>query len=462
MKIIINIFLYLFLFNILDCSFLEDFDYIYLSTKAIARYTKKITGVQGRTNKTKCYVFKDIKINDTIFKYNKEDIISSETCYHPKKKEIFQNITSFTNDTYEQNAIILSFCIYFTLIDQNNTQIPQDHKFHILTLPIETARNTELLMDYADLNEFLLAGTAFTIFESEKVTKIIEKNLNTFDKKNDNFTLYTKIYYYVSYHSFNISGHAVILPFIDICNIAPYYLSKQNLNFTNSSIIEDKGNEIIIKATRNFQQSDQFAFSYNVPLDNDLLMLKQGIFSHDNLYDKYIINKKFSYEHNYESDELFHNLKRHNLHPSIFQYRRENIGHEAWFKFELLANKTSDLLYRFGIIYFHWWRIHSHDEHNDFRHIAKQSLTLILRMCYDELKNIKKRMEVGFDEYLFKTQEDSNLTEFNKKVRNFTMEKVHLLHKNIKYLYKYLVILNYNEIKQKKDVYIMDMTNKNS
>ena len=101
MNIIINIFLYLFLFNILDCSFLENIDYIYLSTRALAKYSKKITGVQGKTNKTKCYVFKDIKINDTIFKYNKEDILSSETCYFPQKKEILKNITSFTNDTYE-------------------------------------------------------------------------------------------------------------------------------------------------------------------------------------------------------------------------------------------------------------------------------------------------------------------------------------------------------------------------
>ena len=71
-------------------------------------------------------------------------------------------------------------------------------------------------------------------------------------------------------------------------------------------------------------------------------------------------------------------------------------------------------------------------------------------MIYDEFKEIKARMEVDIDEYLLKTQEDKTLTELNKKVRNFTMEKVHLLNKNVNFLYKDLVILNYNEIKQGK------------
>ena len=64
-------------------------------------------------------------------------------------------------------------------------------------------------------------------------------------------------------------------------------------------------------------------------------------------------------------------------------------------------------------------------------------------------------MEIDFDEYLLRTQEDKTLTELNKKLRNFTMEKVHLLHKNVNYLYENLVLLNYNEIKQRKDRYVM-------
>ena len=131
-----------------------------------------------------------------------------------------------------------------------------------------------------------------------------------------------------------------------------------------------------------------------------------------------------------------------------------NSGHDAWFKFELKANRTNYYLYRFGIIYFNWWKTLSH-KNSQFRHISKQALTLILRMCYDELKAIKSRMEVGIDEYLLKTQEDNTITELNRKLRNFTMEKIHLIHKNINFLFNDLTIINYNDIKRRKDRYVM-------
>ena len=433
---------------------LEKFDYVYAATKILNKYTLTITGVQGKTNKTKCYAFSDIKINDTILKYDKNDILSSESCFHPQKDQILKNISSYTNDTYQQNKMLLAFCIYYELQDPNNTNNTENQKFKIHTLPIEQVNHSELLFNYSDLNEFLIAGTAFTIFESELIEKIIDRNLNIRNRFNENFRLYTKIYYYISSHSFNVSGNAIILPFIDICNIVPYYLTKANLNFTNSSIVEEEGNKIIVKAARNFQQSEQYLFSYNISLDNDLLMLKQGIFIHDNKYDKYIINKKFSFEHNYETDELFHTLKNHNLDPSLFQYRKTNLGYDAWFKFELEAEKANDYLYRFGIIYYDWWKNISRSNNSEYKHFEKQAMTLILRMCYDELNEIRNRMEVDFDEYLLKTQEDNNITELNKKLRKFNMEKVHLLNKNIKYMYNNLVALNYNEIKKKKDLYI--------
>ena len=461
MRIDINLFILLFCLVYFNHSInLENFDYVYAATKILKKYTKRINGVQGKTNKTKCYCIEDIKVNDTIFKYDKSEILSSETCFHPQKEEIFQNITSYSDDVYEQNKMLLAFCIYYELKDPNNTNNSEKEKFKMHTLPIDQVNHSELLFDFPDLNEFLITGTAYTIFESEMVEKIIDRNLNIKDRFNEDFRLYTKIYYYITTHSFNVTGKAIILPFIDICNIVPYYLTKPDLNYTNSSIIEEEGNKIIVKATRNFQQSDQYLFSYNISLDNDLLMLKQGIFVHDNKYDKYIINKKFSYEHNYETDELAHTLKRHNLHPSLFQYRRENLGYDGWYKLELDADLTNSYLYRFGIIYFFWWRTISRDNNSQYRHIAKQAMTLILRMCYDELQEIKGRMEVDYDEYLLKTQEDNNITELNKKLRKFNMEKIHLLHKNIEYLYNNLGLLNFNEIKQNKEKYVVNETNK--
>ena len=455
MKKALEIFLYIWLFYTIFCSYKKDFDYINYSIKAIDKYSKRISGLKGKTNKTKCYAKTDIKVNDTLFKIDKNEILSSETCFHPQKKDIFKNISFYTNSTYEQNKMLLAFCFYYTFTEQNNSKIPENQKFNILSLPIEQVKHSELLFDFPDLNEFLIAGTAYTIFESDRIQYIIERNLNIKDRFNENFKLYTKIYYYITTHSFNVNGHAILLPFMDICNIVPYYLTKPDLNYTNSTIVEEEGNKIIVKSTRNFQQSEQYLFSYNISLDNDLLMLKQGIFVHDNIYDKYAINKKFTYEHNYESDELYHTLKRHNLDPKLFEYKRLNLGHDVWFKFHLIANKTEDYLYRFGIIYYFWWRTHSHDNNSQFRHIAKQALTLILRMCYDELKEIRIKMEEDFDDYLLKTQEDKNLTELNKKLRHFNMEKIHLINKNINYLFNHLRLLNYNEIKQKKDLYVM-------
>ena len=455
MKKIISLFLHLYLFYEVHCSYLKDFDYVDFSIKAIDKYSKRISSVKGKTNKTKCYAKTDIKINDTLFKYDKNEILSSETCFHPKKNEIFENITEYTNDTYEQNKMLLAFCLYYAILEQNNSKIPENQKFNILTLPIEEVKHSELLFDFPDLNEFLIAGSAYKIFESDRIQNIIDRNLNIRDRYNKNFKLYSKIYYYITTHSFNVTGKAIILPFMDICNIVPYYLTKPDLNYTNSSLVEEEGNKIIVKSNRNFRQSEQYLFSYNISLDNDLLMLKQGIFIHDNLYDKYTLNKKFSYEHNYETDELNHNLKTNNLNPDLFEFKKLNSGHDAWFKFELKANRTNYYIYRFGIIYFNWWRTLSRDKNSQFRHISKQALTLILRMCYDELKEIKSRMEVGIDEYLLKTQEDKNLTELNKKLRNFTMEKIHLIHKNINYLFNDLTILNYNDIKRRKDMYVM-------
>ena len=306
----ICIFLHLYLFYEIHCSYLKDFDYVDFSIKAIDKYSKRISSVKGKTNKTKCYAKTDIKINDTLFKYDKNEILSSETCFHPKKNEIFENITEYTNDTYEQNKMILAFCIYYTILEQNNSKIPENQKFNIFTLPIEEVKHSELLFDFPDLNEFLIAGSAYTIFESDRIQNIIDRNLNIRDRYNKNFKLYSKIYYYITTHSFNVTGKAIILPFMDICNIVPYYLTKPDLNYTNSSIVEEEGNKIIVKSNRNFKQSEQYLFSYNISLDNDLLLLKQGIFIHDNLYDKYILNKKFSYEHNYETEELNHNLSK--------------------------------------------------------------------------------------------------------------------------------------------------------
>ena len=454
MNSLYKIFLFFSLFILTSTSLPKDFVYIDYASSHIHDYTKRISAVKGKTNRTKCFAKVDIKTNDTLFKYDKKDVLSSETCFYPEKMEALKNISTYTNDTYEKNKMLLAFCIYHVLIDPEFViQISEEDKFKIQSLPLKEVEHSELLFDYPDINEFLLAGTTYYVEEPDRIENIIAKNLQILDRYNKNFKLYTNIYYYVTTHSFNINGEAVILPFMEVCDMVPYYLTKPDLNYSNSTFVEEEGNKILVKSSRNFRQSEQFLFSFNVSLDNDALMLKHGIYVHDNLHDYYLINKKFSYDNNYFNDMLYNTLKKRNLHPNIFNYHRENLGVDGWYQFKLRGNKIDDLLYRFSIIYFHWWAMQHNDQNIVYRTIAKRAMTFIMRMCYDEIEKIKGRMDCDFDDYLLRTQMDDSLSEINKKLRNFTMEKVHLINKNVNWLLEDLVLINYNEIRDKRDFY---------
>lgn len=458
MKIILYLFLNILLLDFIYTFNLSNFDYYYFATKALHEYSSKITGAKSKTNKTKCYAYKNIKVNDILFKYDKKDILSSESCYHPQKEDIFKNISLITNDTYEQNKMLLAFCIYYTLSDpdKNETHISQHEKFHILTLPIYKVKNSELLFDFYDLNDYLIAASSYSNLESDKISKIINKNLNVniTDRKNETFELYSKIYYYISSHSFNISGKAIILPFLDICDIVPYYLNKTNLKYLDSSIVQEEDNKIVVKSKVNILQSEHYYFSYNISLENDLLILKQGIFVHDNIFDRYTVNKHYMFKQMNEADDLYDYLKKHNLNPDLFKFRSENKGRIALLKLELLPDKINDDLYKFGIIYYNWLKTKS-NKNNELNNFEKQSLMFIIRMCYDELREIANVMEVDFDEYIYRTQVDQGLSDLNKNLRNFTMEKVHFIQKNINYLYNNLAYMNYHEIMKKKEIYLI-------
>lgn len=436
-----------------------------MSLDLLPQYTQNILGLKGRTNKTKCIAKEDIKTNDTLFKFQKSDIITSEKCFHPQRNIIYKNISAYTNDTYILNKMMLSFCILNVLEDPDFAiQIPPKQKMLIVNLPIDSVSHSEKLFDYPDLNEFLKAGRKYNIEEPDMIERVIDRVTGIKDRKNPTFRLFSKIYYYISAHSFSVNDEAVIFPYIDVCNIVPFYLNRPDKNYTNSTFVEKDQDFYLIKAKRNFEQNEQYLFSYDIELDNDMLMLKQGIFVHDNFYDTYNIERRFVYEHNYESDEILHTMRRHNLDPNLFNYHREEQGYNLWFRFTILAEKMSDLFYRFGLIYFNWWRTHSNDENSSIRHLAKKTLTLILRTCYDELKEVEERMDVQIEDYLEETKENKALDSnpLNKKLRLFNLEKVHVINKNINRIYKDLVTLNFNDIKKSKDKYIMVDPNKDA
>lgn len=64
--------LFLILIQTTSLSYLKNFDYIDYATSHFQNYTKRIQVVKGKTNRTKCFAKTDIKINDTIFKYDKK------------------------------------------------------------------------------------------------------------------------------------------------------------------------------------------------------------------------------------------------------------------------------------------------------------------------------------------------------------------------------------------------------
>ena len=128
---------------------------------------------------------------------------------------------------------------------------------------------------------------------------------------------------------------------------------------------------------------------------------------------------------------------------------KDNNGKDLKFKFVLFADKISDILYKFGKAYFNWWRKSSNNKYNLFGNIDKQIWTFIVRICYDEIKSIKNKIKINIDEDL-KTQENETISEATK----FNLEKMNVLSKNIDYTYKYLVLSNFNEIKNQKIKYI--------
>jgi hypothetical protein len=325
----------------------------------------------------------------------------------------------------------------------------------MLSLPIETMKFAQGLFDFPDLTEYLMAGTSYDNEEADIIVKILDRNLDVLIRAQYEFQLFSKIYHYVDSRSFFVNQEAVILPYMDICNIIPNYLTKPDNNYTNSSYVVEEGNKFIVKSTRNFVQSEQYLFSYNVSLDNDKLILKQGVFVHDNIHSTHTIDKRFEFENGKDSDEIYNALVKYGINPESLNFIKEEEGREMWLRFKLRDDRIDILLFSFGIVYYDWRKKYDTVKNNEFKYITKQALQLILRIIYDEKNRINNFMEAEIDEYMLRTEQDRNLTEVNKNLRNFNMEKIHLLNKNINYVYKDLVPIYYKEIMKRKEKYTM-------
>ena len=421
----------------------KKYSYEFLSTQFLKMFSENIAVSRGKTNLTKCFAIRDIKINDTILKYEKKDVISNMNIIHPNITEITKIIKKYVNDIYLQNEFLLSFFIFHVMTNPYN--IPElDNKLRlfILNLPIDQVNPIELFIDEYIIEKYLIKEEWLNYEENKEIDLInnIMKsglNIDINNKTDEKYILFGKIYYFVKLNSFDVNGNAVILPFLDSCNIVPYFLHKENLNTDSIYVIEEE-NKILVKSELDIAQSEQFIFSFNENLANDYLLLKKGKVVFNNLNDVYTINKTFSFENYSQFGRILLKMK---LKPNYLRQlkfkRQENNNIKAHFNLQLYNNKIDEFTDNFSNAYFN----------ND---LVKKFI-FIMRICFDEmneiLKIIKKRFKSkSFEKYLLKVQKEKEISENKNAIMNFNLAKIGILRKNVDLSFEKLVNLYLNEI----------------
>ena len=443
MKLILFLVLFCFIYTEnSDNEFNKKYSYGYLSSEFLKTLSENIFVSRSKTNLTKCFAIKDIKINDTILVYDKKDIISNINIIHPNIKKITSIIKKYINDIYLQNKFLLSFFIFHVMTNPYNIpDINNKLRLFILYLPIEEINPIELFLDEKSI-ELNLIKKEWLDYEKSDEIDLINKmmnlclNIDINDKTDKNYILFGKIYYFVTTNSFNVNGNAIILPFFDSCNIAPNYLHKGNLN-CDSIYIKEGENKIMVKSKLDFSQSNQFIFSFNNDLTNDYLLLKKGKVVFNNLNDVYIINKTFSFENNSELSKflLKMNLKKDDLEKLKLQ-RQGNIKY-IFLNFKLFPNKIDGFLDKFSKAYFN-------------NNLIKKYI-FIIRICFEELndllKIIKQKFESkNFEEYLLRAQDEKEISQTKNALMNFNLAKIRILRKNVELSFENLIKLYINDI----------------
>ena len=430
-------------------EYIKEYSYPYLSTQFLGQYSQNIVVFTGKKNNTKCFASQDIKINDTIFEYEMLETISSTNIILPEEEKITSIIKKYANDKFLQNKFILSFFIYHVITNPYNIpEVDRKLRLYILNLPIEEINPIEFLVDKNNIEKYLLKKEWLENKNNEEIeiiNKIINESMDIDinNKTDEDYILFGKIYYFVKAYSFNVNEKAIILPFMDSCDIIPYYLHRYNMKNNDNIFIEIINNKIIVKSKLNISQSDQFIYSYGHPLTNDYLLLNQGKIIFNNINDKYIINKNFAFENNNQFASLMTltNMKKEDI-LKIKAYRFKN-KRFANFTFELIPNKIDDLIYNIGEIY--------------YNKSAIKFFIMILRMCYDELKDIFKTIKEkykSYEDYLLKIQNEKEISEINDTIMKMNLAKINILDKNVNLAFKKIVELKMKEIYDIKSNYI--------
>ena len=419
------------------------------SIKNLPTYSNTINVIKENNNQTKCIAKTDLNINQTIFTFEKEEILSSESCYYPNKTELINNINNvIKDDIIIQKQFILTSCLFFILDNFYDEKALKDVKKKtkdlVKMLPLKDYEKTQFMFNNEEVNEYLITARNFDYDEIYNIELVGDLIFENYISNTTKILLFGSLYYYVEQHSFFMNNNSFILPYLDICNIFPHYLNIPNKNYTNSTSIIEFNDKILVKVKRNFLKNEQFLFGYNHSYDNEELFSKNGFYLKNNPYDKHRIMKKFDYTKNYMSDGVLHFLRRHNLNPSELAYSQEENGHQLFFEFDILNEKISDLNFRFGLLYYSWYRMENNQENVKFKHIAKQAFIFLMKLIYDDFTEIESRMEKHYIEYLFNTQIEKEKR--IKYIKKFNLETLNLLFKNINYLFPDLVKASWSDI----------------
>ena len=386
----------------------EIYTYSYLATQFFFQYTENIVLFQGKTEKTKCYATKDIKVNDTLFTYDENEIISNVNIILPDLEKITSIIKFAIKDKYIQNKFLLSIFIYHVLTNPKEKIQEYNEKLRlfILYFPLYEIYPIELIIERSNVEKYLIKKEWLEYKNNEEINliniiaeKCLDININ--NKKDENYILFGKIYYFIKLYSFNVDGNAVILPFFDRCN--------------------------------------------GYPLSNDQLLLTQGNVVFNNINDKYIINKNFSFENNKQLGSLIlkSNLNNYEIkNLKIFSYLDKRYANIT---FELIPNKINGFIRKISLAYFN-------------NNILK-SFTMIAKICFDELKQISKFIKDkfksdNFEDYLLKIQNEEKINVINSIIMKFNLVKINILEKNVKLATEKIIELNINEIANLKQNYI--------
>ena len=424
----------------------------------LPKYGNKIK-ITTSNNIPKCITTTKIKEKEPIFIFKKEEILSSETCYYPNKEQLIKNISSiFQEEILFREQFILASCLLYIIDNYYNKEKLSKINNNIIELvkklPIKNYEKTQFSLTDEEINEYLLTARNYYYEQDFNATLIGEKIFDDYNTNNTKKLLFGSLYYYVEQRSFFINNKIILIPYYDICNIFPYYLTKENNNYINLTNLIENDDRYILDTKRSFEQNEHFLFGFNHTYDNEEMLSKNGIFFKNNKYDFHRIMKIFKYKTRKQSDDVIQYLINHNLDPNLLFYsQEEDNGHEIFYEFDLLSEKINPLVYKFGLLYYTWLNIELKKNKNvNNLFIEKQIYLFFLQLSYNEMKKIEDKSEVNFKDYLFSVQfEKKNITQYIKK---FNLEKMNILFKNVNFVFDNLMRNSFFHIEMFKNKYV--------